>query len=419
MPDAIAGAWITAFASGTSTGTAWSPDAHSDEARSRLARRKRRRPRPDVHHRAAAARRRIIAAAAAGRFLDRSLVLPAELFRDALIRERTRADRFSGAFALLTVRVSDMTAPAVLAALRRTRTDLDILGWLDDRSRLGLIAVDLAGDGAERMRRSEQMLRREVARRLGPVAADALEVSVYVHQGPIVADTPRLADADPLLDALRSANGQRTAYLVAKRLLDIVGSALLLAICSPLLLVLAALVKFTSPGPVLFRQARVGLLARPFTMLKFRTMHVNNDPALHREFVEAFIAAGAAAKGTGEAPFKIKADPRVTRVGRFLRRTSLDELPQLWNVLRGDMSLVGPRPPIPYELRSYRPWHWRRVLEAKPGITGLWQVMGRSRTTFDEMVRMDLAYARHRSLWLDLRILLATPRAVITGKGAY
>jgi len=163
----------------------------------------------------------------------------------------------------------------------------------------------------------------------------------------------------------------------------------------------------------------MGLLAKPFTMLKFRTMHVDCSPSLHRQFVTEFIKSGShAVRGTDPAPFKIKNDPRTTSIGRFLRRTSLDELPQLWNVLRGDMSLVGPRPPLEYEVQKYAPWHCRRVLEAKPGITGLWQVTGRSRTTFDEMVRLDLRYARKVSVWTDIKILLATPRAVIMGKGA-
>ena len=132
-----------------------------------------------------------------------------------------------------------------------------------------------------------------------------------------------------------------------------------------------------------------------------------------------FIKSSAQLHPTGrKAVFKLTNDPRVTPIGRMLRKTSLDELPQLWNVLRGDMSLVGPRPPLAYEVEQYRPWHRRRVLEAKPGITGLWQVKGRSRTTFDEMVRLDLQYARTRSLWTDIKILLATPRAVISGKGA-
>ncbi|MGZ7039897.1 MAG: sugar transferase, partial [Thermoanaerobaculia bacterium] len=156
-----------------------------------------------------------------------------------------------------------------------------------------------------------------------------------------------------------------------------------------------------------------------FTMLKFRTMHMNAGHAVHHEFVTSFIKSGRQAQEAGKnGMFKIANDPRVTPIGRILRKTSLDELPQLWNVARGDMSLVGPRPPLYYEVEEYQPWHRRRVLEAKPGITGLWQVAGRSRTTFDEMVRLDLRYARARSLWTDVKILLATPAAVIVGKGA-
>jgi lipopolysaccharide/colanic/teichoic acid biosynthesis glycosyltransferase len=181
------------------------------------------------------------------------------------------------------------------------------------------------------------------------------------------------------------------------------------------------LIKLKSPGPVFFRQVRVGEFGKPFTMFKFRTMHVNNDAAIHQAFVSQFINASVPAGGdaAADAPFKIVNDPRVTSIGRFLRSTSLDELPQFWNVLRGDMSLVGPRPALHYEVEQYKSWHYRRVLEAKPGITGLWQVSGRSRTTFDDMVRLDLRYAKRSSAWTDIKILLATPRAVIMGKGAH
>ncbi len=143
-------------------------------------------------------------------------------------------------------------------------------------------------------------------------------------------------------------------------------------------------------------------------------MHVNNDDRIHQAFVADLIRAATPVNGV----FKIVDDPRVTSIGRFLRKTSLDELPQFWNVLRGEMSLVGPRPPLPYEVKQYKSWHCRRILDAKPGITGLWQVNGRSRTTFDEMVRLDLRYAKTRSLWTDIKILLATPAAVFSGKGA-
>jgi lipopolysaccharide/colanic/teichoic acid biosynthesis glycosyltransferase len=200
---------------------------------------------------------------------------------------------------------------------------------------------------------------------------------------------------------------------------DVLGSLTLLILLSPLFLLIGLLVKAGSRGPVFFAQTRVGQMMKPFRMQKFRTMKVDADSALHREYVTSFINATAQSQqSAGQPLFKIVHDPRVTRIGRVLRKTSLDELPQLWNVLRGEMSLVGPRPALPYELEQYKPWHCRRVLEAKPGITGLWQVVGRSRTTFDEMVRLDLRYAKTCSLWNDLKILAATPGAVFSGKGA-
>jgi lipopolysaccharide/colanic/teichoic acid biosynthesis glycosyltransferase len=191
---------------------------------------------------------------------------------------------------------------------------------------------------------------------------------------------------------------------------------------APIFLIVAALVKLTSPGPVFFRQVRVGEKAKPFTMLKFRSMRTNASATIHQDYVTSFIKGGGQPASTGNADgtpvFKLTNDPRITPVGGFLRKSSLDELPQLWNVFCGSMSLVGPRPPLQYEVDQYKAWHCRRVLEAKPGITGLWQVEGRSRTTFDEMVRLDLRYARNCSLWNDVKILLATPGAVIAGKGA-
>ena len=201
--------------------------------------------------------------------------------------------------------------------------------------------------------------------------------------------------------------------LILKRITDLIGSAACLIASAPLFLAIAAAVKLTSPGPVLFRQRRMGFSGKEFTCLKFRSMHVHNDPQDHIDYVTKFINGdlhnGGSAQ-TEEAVFKMTDDRRVTPFGRLLRKTSLDELPQLINVIKGDMSLVGPRPPIPYEYEQYEIWHRRRVLEVKPGLTGLWQVKGRSATAFDEMVRLDLQYARERSFWLDLKILLQTPR---------
>jgi exopolysaccharide biosynthesis polyprenyl glycosylphosphotransferase len=207
-----------------------------------------------------------------------------------------------------------------------------------------------------------------------------------------------------------------------KRVIDVAGSAAALILFSPLLAAIAAAIKLTSRGPILFEQERIGQYGLRFKFLKFRSMNCGNDTSIHREYVKRFIAGQVGQGRSGEkqnAVYKIQDDPRVTRVGKFLRKTSLDELPQFINVLKGEMSLVGPRPPIPYELETYQSWHRRRVLEVKPGITGLWQISGRSKTTFDEMVRLDLRYARMWSLWLDIKILLQTPGVVLSGEGAY
>jgi lipopolysaccharide/colanic/teichoic acid biosynthesis glycosyltransferase len=204
--------------------------------------------------------------------------------------------------------------------------------------------------------------------------------------------------------------------------MDIVGSVLALLLFLPVLLAIVLAIRLTSRGPVFFRQKRVRQSGEEFVLLKFRTMHVNNDPGVHQEYVRQLIAGRARrhrGKGNGKSVYKLAKDSRITRVGHFLRRTSLDELPQLFNVLRGEMSLVGPRPAIAYEVEAYDTWHRRRIFEAKPGITGLWQVSGRSRVSFDEMVRLDLRYARTWSPWTDLKILMRTPAAMFFGDGAY
>src|SRR5712692_7829282 len=198
---------------------------------------------------------------------------------------------------------------------------------------------------------------------------------------------------------------------VLKRGFDLAVSLVLLVLLAPFLALIALAIQLDSPGPAVYRQPRRGRDGSTFRITKFRTMRVG---------AEADRQSVAHLNEVDGPLFKVKGDdPRVTRIGGFLRRTSLDELPQLWNVLRGEMSLVGPRPPVPYEFEIYDIWHRRRVLDVKPGVTGLWQVSGRSRTRFDEMVRLDLRYCRTWSLWLDLKILISTPRAVFTGDGAY
>ncbi len=188
---------------------------------------------------------------------------------------------------------------------------------------------------------------------------------------------------------------------------------LVLIFFSPIFFGIAMLIKFTSQGPVFFKQERIGLYGKKFLFFKFRSMYVDSDASIHKEFVKNLI------RGQQSNTYKITSDPRVTSVGQFLRKTSLDELPQFFNVLKGQMSLVGPRPPIPYEYAEYDVWHRKRLVEMKPGITGLWQVKGRSSTTFDDMVRMDLQYIKEWSLWMDMKILMKTPWVALKGKGAY
>jgi len=197
--------------------------------------------------------------------------------------------------------------------------------------------------------------------------------------------------------------------LVCKRLIDVIGAVIILAIFGPLIMLPCAIIlKFVSPGPILFQQKRRGLHGRIFTMYKFRSMVTN------AEMLQAELEIFNEMKGPA---FKMEDDPRVTPFGRFLRRTSVDELPQLWNVLKGDMSLVGPRPPIPSEVQHYDPWH-RRRLSMKPGLTCIWQISGRNRINFDQWMKLDLQYIDNWSLWLDLKILVRTLPVVLTGFGA-
>jgi lipopolysaccharide/colanic/teichoic acid biosynthesis glycosyltransferase len=232
-------------------------------------------------------------------------------------------------------------------------------------------------------------------------------------------DTP---SNQALYPDLVARDHSKRAPRVFKRVIDIAGSTLALLLGSPVFLLIAVCIKLTSKGPVFFRQTRIGQHGAPFTFLKFRSMHLNNSPDVHKQYVHNLIAGkvdGNRTNGNGNGVYKLTEDSRITGFGRLLRRTSLDELPQLFNVLSGEMSLVGPRPAIAYEVEAYEVWHRSRLLEAKPGITGLWQVNGRSRVKFDDMVRLDLRYARTWSPWLDIKILLRTPLAVLLGEGAY
>jgi exopolysaccharide biosynthesis polyprenyl glycosylphosphotransferase len=207
---------------------------------------------------------------------------------------------------------------------------------------------------------------------------------------------------------------------VLKRAIDIVGSSLAILLLSPLLLLISLAVKISSPGPILFKQRRMGRGGRPFVCLKFRSMTADNDQSIHKRYWEGLRVSGqeAGIDKSGNRVYKLVDDPRVTRLGRLLRRWSLDELPQIFNVLAGQMSLVGPRPCVLYEWDSYQEWH-RKRLSVDAGITGLWQVTGRSIVNFDEMVLLDLYYAANWSLWTDIRLMFRTIPAVFNGEGAH
>jgi len=210
-----------------------------------------------------------------------------------------------------------------------------------------------------------------------------------------------------------------------KRAFDVAAAAAALVILSPVFAVIATLVKRSSPGPVFYRQTRVGLRGKPFEFLKFRSMAAGNDAGEHRDYVCRLIEDGAAGADDGlscedeygRPIYKLAEDERVTPIGRFLRKYSLDELPQFWNVLRGDMSMIGPRPALEYEVAAYKPWH-RRRLEVAPGVSGLWQVAGRSRVGFDEMVFQDIIYAYNQSALTDISLCLRTVPAMLVGRGA-
>jgi len=239
-----------------------------------------------------------------------------------------------------------------------------------------------------------------------------------------------LQEVDPL--AINLISEDRLAYYASKRIIDIVVAGLALIFFSPLILIVAILIKLDSPGPIFFSQDRVGVRRRiynkkiyyqrsTFRCYKFRTMVCNADSSLHKSYIKALInndcEGMAALQGEDTKIRKLTHDPRVTRLGKILRKSSIDEIPQFFNVLKGEMSLVGPRPAIPYEVEMYKPWHYRR-LETKPGITGLWQVTARCTADFDEIISLDIQYVDQQSFWLDLKILIKTPLAVLSCKGA-
>src|SRR3989442_14791118 len=359
-------------------------------------------------------------------------LLPEPMFLQALCLERKRAERARKLFVLMLLErgrsvqngdgnnALDQMVSAVFSSIRET----DIAGWYKETSSvLGVIFAEL---GAADKQSILGVLRTKVTTALqsGLKTKELSHIHISFYYFPEDRedhDTGFAASAKLYPDLAQRDDATKVSRVI-KRAIDVLGSSMALIILSPIFLAIAAAIKLSSPGPVLFRQKRIGQYGVPFTCLKFRTMYAVNDSQIHKEYVKRFIAGNvdpSASETNGSVVYKITKDPRLTRVGRFLRKTSLDEFPQFLNVLSGEMSMVGPRPPIPYELEAYDIWHRRRLLEVKPGITGLWQVNGRSRLRFDDMVRLDLQYATVWSLWLDLKILARTPQAVFSGEGAY
>jgi lipopolysaccharide/colanic/teichoic acid biosynthesis glycosyltransferase len=326
---------------------------------------------------------------------------PQDLFHTLLILERKRCERSGARFGLALIDVSKLDGSIELrdtlaSYLRKT----DIEGWYREGEILGVILTTVDQCPIQDLR---SILYSKIA------AAVQGRAPFSLHIFP--EDITNELFPEPHI------TGRNTTFHIIKRTIDVSVSLSALIFLSPIYLIIAMLVKLSSPGPVFFKQKRLGFMAKQFDFLKFRTMYDNNDPEIHKKYVASLIENQKPSAAAGV--FKIQNDPRVTRIGRFLRKSSLDEIPQFLNVLRGEMSLVGPRPPIPYEVDKYRSWHKRRIFEVKPGITGLWQVYGRSRTTFDEMVRLDIRYINEQSIWLDFIILIQTPRVVLFADGAY
>jgi lipopolysaccharide/colanic/teichoic acid biosynthesis glycosyltransferase len=347
-------------------------------------------------------------------------------FHNLLRIERKRTERSKKPFLLMLLDLSDLHKrdhpdyyEIIQSILFSCSRETDIRGWYEDNTIMGIIFTEITSIDESSV---EIIFRKLHGRIIGAIDAEWVKmIKVSFHVFPEENGTSMINSGlfnIALYPDLSKPSISKQATSSMKKLMDVMISACALLVFTPMFLIISAAVKLTSEGPVFFKQERMGLNGKTFTFLKFRSMYTNSDNKRHKDYIKKFISEG---KDSGNAPgeYKIRNDPRITPIGNILRKTSIDELPQFINVLMGDMSLVGPRPPIPYEFELYDIWHKRRLLSVKPGITGLWQVTGRSTTTFDDMVRLDLKYINEWSLWLDIKLLLKTPWVIITGKGAY
>lgn len=327
------------------------------------------------------------------------VIQPCEEFHRLLARERAGCDRNEHEVSLLVFDVAAVSASARTHELVRVLAgrirEFDEIGWFDPKS-IGVLLPYTSSEGAHK-------LAAEICSKL---AAPQMPYTVYTYPGRWFPHGKSTSG--------RGGRNKTVNYPIPiwKRALDILGSLFALVCIAPLLFIIAVVIKLVSPGPVFFKQTRIGQHGRPFTMWKFRTMRPEADDRLHQSHLTRLIETNAPM-----TKLDLKHDPRIIPFGRLMRRCCLDELPQLFNVLRGEMSLVGPRPCLAYETAAYQLWQTARF-DAAPGMTGLWQVSGKNNTTFTEMIRLDIRYARELSLWLDLRIVLKTVPTILAEAAA-
>lgn len=341
------------------------------------------------------------------------------VFDEMLQRERKRTERTQQPFALIMVEIKTLIKKRTRKNIKKISEvlndyfrEIDLQGWFKQHQVIGIICPEVPASHIP-----------SLEKKVENALEEAFPVSIHDEVAVSYICFPEKRDSDDdsqdsfisVYPELKSNNVKKVASDIMKRSMDITLALVALVLLFPLFIVIPLLIKLTSPGPVFFRQQRVGFGGKTFIFFKFRSMQVNNDESEHKEFVKNFIKTSAEQTVDGKTTFKLMNDKRITPIGKFLRKTSLDELPQIFNVLRGDMSLVGPRPPIPYEVDEYRIWHRRRVMEVRPGITGFWQVHGRSTTTFETMVRMDIFYIKSRSLFMDIMLLVKTPFSLFKG----
>ena len=356
-------------------------------------------------------------------------MLAQELFTKQLGVERKRAERSGLRFVLMLLdptrlvrgKPKEGALERIISALAHAIRETDVKGWYAE-SVIGVVFTEIGtADGTPVAEALLNRITDALSRALPMEDMNEISLSFHIYPEDWDGGGPNHPAGSRLYpDLARHMEGKRASYAL-KRSLDVIGSLAALVVLSPVFLLIGLAVKLTSEGPVFFRQKRLGQYGKKFTFFKFRSMYFSTDHTIHEQYIGNYIAGTLVAAGQDnhKPVYKMTNDPRITPIGRLLRRTSLDELPQFFNVLRGEMSLVGPRPPLPYEFKRYGVWHRRRLLAVKPGITGIWQVEGRSKVPFDEMVRMDLRYAKSWSLWMDVKILFRTPLALLNSDGAY